>query len=137
VGFAIWPGRESEAAIIGFIRRLDMARGVDDWFWYCACKTQYASLVSEQHLVTVHTALISVLDHAIELGVEVDVQDETGYWETRDVAVLIDSVRNMNALIARFAGALSDAIEPAKVEAPIFEHPDFEHLEMDARRSRS
>ena len=38
----------------------------------------------------------------------------------------------MNRIMAHFAGALHDAISPEhSVQAAIFEHPDFEHLEME------
>ena len=93
------------------------------------CKTQYASVVSDDHLITCHTALVALLDHAIALGVDVEVLDETGYWESRDSAVLVESVHKMNQLVAKLAGGLSDAMD-GRVEASIFEHPRFEHLEM-------
>lgn len=46
---------------------------------------------------------------------------------------LLKRVHDMNRLVARFAGSLHDAISPAaKVEGAIFEHPGFEHLEIEA-----
>ncbi len=40
-------------------------------------------------------------------------------------------LRNWNAVIARFAGSLGDALwaEPGTLIAPIKDRPDFEHLE--------
>ncbi|MEP6766977.1 MAG: hypothetical protein ABJB66_21850, partial [Gemmatimonadaceae bacterium] len=59
------------------------------------------------------------------------VRDEAQYWETRDEAQLLASVRQMNRLVAGFAGRLSDALgEAHDVRAPIFDHPRFERLEM-------
>ena len=63
------------------------------------------------------------------------VRDETGFWESRDAQQLFDSVAGMNRLIARFAGRFSDAVRDAggdsrEVQGAIFEHPDFERLEM-------
>jgi hypothetical protein len=75
--------------------------------------------------------LVQLLDHAITLGIEVDVYDETHYWESRDSRRLIAEVHAMNRLVARVAGQLSDAMgEAQQVRAPIFEHPRFERLEM-------
>jgi hypothetical protein len=86
--------------------------------------------VSEEHLVTCHTALVSILDRAIEIGIDVIVHDETGYWESRDVNVLLESVRRMNRIVAAFAGKLSDGLSPLRVEGAIFAHPRFERIEM-------
>ena len=42
----------------------------------------------------------------------------------------------MNQLVARFAGAFSDTVtrhdtaHDVQMNAPIFHHPNFEHLEM-------
>ena len=131
VGFVVNPGRGSEVAPIGFLRGRDDAGTREEWYWHTCCKTQYASVVSEAHLVRCHTALVSILDHAIELGIDVVVRDETGYWESRDTAILVDSVRRMNHIVAMFAGKLSDDMPSVKIEAPIFEHPQFEHIEME------
>jgi hypothetical protein len=127
VGFIVLVGRGSEVAPFGFLRRHNEARTRDEWFWWTACKTQYASVVSEEHLVTCHTALVSILDRAIEIGIDVVVRDETGYWDSRDTTVLIESVREMNRIVAALAGKLSDIVD---VKAPIFEHPRFERIEM-------
>ena len=57
--------------------------------------------------------------------------DETGFWESRDTAVLVASVRRMNHIIAACAGKLSDEMPTLKVDASIFEHPEFEWIEME------
>jgi hypothetical protein len=108
----------------------------EEWFWWCGCKTQYASLISDDHLVTVHTSLVAILDYAIELGFDVVVRDETGYWESRSAQALIAEVHKMNRIVAKLAGALGDALGDAlghdhSLQAPIFEHRQFEHLEME------
>jgi len=131
VGFVVAPGRRCEPAPIGFLKRRDQAGTLEEWYWHTCCKTQYASVVSEEHLVTCHTALVSILDYAIEIGVGVVVRDETGYWESRDASVLIASVREMNRIVAAFAGAMRDAM-PSRlgVGGAILEHPRFEWVEM-------
>jgi hypothetical protein len=131
IGFTVDPGRGSETATFGLMNRRAEIGGDEEWFWWCACKTQYVSVVSDAHLVTVHTSLVAILDAALELGFDVVVRDETGYWESRSASVLLESVAKMNRLIAKFAGALSDAIgNEHSVAAPIFEHRAFERLEM-------
>jgi len=131
IGFRIDPGEGAETATFGLLRRRAEVGDHEEWYWWCACKTQYASVVSEEHFVRVHTGLVALLDVAVELGFVVDVRDEGGYWESRSEEVLVESVRKMNRLIAKFGGALSDALgEEHKIEAPIFEHRRFERLEM-------
>src|SRR5262249_28971131 len=94
----------------------------EEWYWWCACKTQYASVVSDEHFVKVHTGLVAMLDAAIELGFVVDVIDEGGYWESRSKEVLVASVTRMNQLIARLGGTLSDALGNAKKHEALILH---------------
>ena len=76
-------------------------------------------------------AIIALLDEAVRLGFEVEVGDEGNYWDTRDVEQLRRHVQDTSHIIARFAGALHDAVgQEHKVESPIFERKDFERLEM-------
>lgn len=130
MGFFVSPGEWSETASFFLMRRLDATGANAEWFWYCCCKTQYASNVSEAHFVNCHTLLVKVLDYAITCGIEVVVEDEGHYWETRDEALLLTHVQKMNTLLAAFAGQLSDEFDdPDSVQAPIFD-PRFERLEM-------
>jgi hypothetical protein len=130
-GFVVALGKGSEPAPVGFLRGRNDTGTRDEWYWHACVKTQYASVVSEEHLIAVHTALIAILDYAIEIGVDVVVRDETGYWPSRDVPTLLESVRKMNRIVAAFAGRVSDDISGHPVGSPIFAHPDFEHLEME------
>lgn len=131
-GFLVHPGTGCETATFGFLARAAPDGSDQEWFWYCACKTQYAAVESDAHLVFCHTSLVALLDYAIALGIDVVVRDETHYWETRSTDRLVEEVRAMNRIIASFAGALSDAMGDAHtLEAPIFKHPEFERLEME------
>lgn len=138
--FLVAPGRRCEPAVFGFIAPGSRAKYEDseddlspgEWFWSGACKTQYASVISNDHLIKCHVGLVRVLEFAASLGIGVSVEDETGYWEHRSTAKLIAAVDDMNRIIARLAGALSDRMgEQHDLQAPIFEHSEFEHLEMD------
>ena len=135
-GFTIYPGRRCEGAVFGFLHRAEPDGSNSEWFWHHCCKTQYASVVSWEHLIRCHTSLAALLDYAIERGIGVVVRDETHYWETRDTATLIAEVENMNRIVAALAGQLSDAIERTGLAtgAPIFDHPEFEHLEVQKKR---
>lgn len=131
-GFMVAPGDGCEAATFGFLRRTDEDGANPEWHWRCSCKTQYASVTSDEHFVKCHKSIVAFLDHAISLGVEVEVFDEGEYWETRDEQVLIAEVKKMNRIVAALAGRLSDAIgDEHDVQAEIFRHPEFEHLEVE------
>jgi hypothetical protein len=142
VGFAVHPGQYCEGATFGLAwvppededgNRLHNEPHV--WHWHALCKTQYASVVSDEHLIHCHTTLVALLEDAIRLGFDVTVRDETHYWETRDTDVLLAEVREMNRIVARIAGALHDAVgDRAHAEGAIFEHPEFEELESDGGR---
>ena len=131
-GFSVIPGNGCESAAFAFMPRADQSGKHGDWFWYSSCKTQYASVISDAHLVACHGGLVKVLDHAIALGVSVVVRDETRYWDTRDEQRLITEVHNMNRIVAALAGKVSDhaGVANGRVQAPIFGHPRFERLEM-------
>jgi len=137
--FFLFPGDGSEPAALGLVSPTtwgqpdaDRADLQGSWYWYGHCKTQYASRVSEEHLVQCHVVVVKALEAASRLGATLEVHDETGYWETRSVERLLQSVRHMNRIVARFAGAFHDAVGGKhSVESPIFEDPDFERLESE------
>jgi hypothetical protein len=139
VAFYMYPGEGSEAAAFGFVRPFltapltsaERAEESTNWFWHYCCKTQYASQVSDEHLVRCHLALVHVLEEAERLGIAITVRDETHYWETRSTDRLIGEVRNMNRIVARIAGAFHDAAPEADPRSPVFEDPDFERLETE------
>lgn len=146
--FVVYAGEGMESAAFGLVRPLLTERpehiepdaAVENWrhwYWQSFCKTQYASAVSEEHFLSCHRMVIAVLDEAKRIGFDVTVHDEGLYWETRDAELLLTEVRNANRIIAQFAGALHDAIAPEhRIEAEIFAHPEFEHLEMEALERR-
>jgi hypothetical protein len=131
-GFSVLPGDGCETAMIAFMARADAVGHYTDWFWYGWCKTQYASVFGDRHLVACHTRLVKLLDHASQMGVSLVARDETHYWETRDAVRLIAEVNAMNRTVAKLAGQLGDlsALADGQLRAPIFQHPRFERLEM-------
>ena len=137
VGFAVNAGDHCETATFGvaWVPRSDedgnRLRGDPYiWHWHAVPKTQYASVLGDNHLIRCHTSLVALLDKAAELGFDVTVRDETHYWETRDTNVLLSEVREMNRIVAQIAGNFHDALcEHGQVGGAIFDHPEFEELE--------
>lgn len=134
-GFGIAVGRGSEPAALG-VARLSWPSGEPSpWWWHCCCKTQYASVHGDDHLLHCHRTLVAALETAQSLGFGIEVRDETGYWESRDPRQLVRAVAHMNGLVARLAGKFTDAVRDAGadshgIQGEIFKHPDFERLEM-------
>jgi hypothetical protein len=94
-------------------------------------KTQYASLQGTEHFLKCHRAVIDLLLICDKLGVTLTIKDEGDYWPGRNEAKLLAEVGQMNQLVAALGGALKDAADeggPA-IEAPIFQHGQFELLE--------
>lgn len=145
VGFRVQPGKGTETAEIRLGRFPAMlggrqTRAHDRWHGSAFCKTQYASVHSTDYFVQVHVALISLFDHARELGFDTEVRDDSGFADHRDPAQLIESVDQMNRLVAAFTGAFKDAMDTdgkgGTIKAAIFEHPRFEYLEAEGRSQR-
>jgi hypothetical protein len=102
--------------------------------WQSFCKTQYAGnpdLGGEANFLRAHLSLIELLDQINASGARVRICDDSNYAQHRNVNRLLQSLRDWDAIVARFAGHLSDAFgdEAGAVVAPIKQRPDFEHLE--------
>jgi len=59
-GFGVYPGKRCEGATFGFVKRAEVNGGSPEWFWHHCCKTQYASVVSHEHLIKCHTSLVAL-----------------------------------------------------------------------------
>jgi hypothetical protein len=102
--------------------------------WQSFCKTQYAAnpkLGGEANFLRAHLSLIELIDQIETQGFEVHVHDDSEYAEHRDVDRLLATLREWDAIVANFAGKLSDALgdNAGSIIAPIKDRPDFEHLE--------
>jgi hypothetical protein len=102
--------------------------------WHSFCKTQYAgnpNLGGEANFLKAHLSLIELLDQIGKAGVKVRINDDTRYAKHRDVNRLLRSLREWDAVIAKFVGQFSDVLgaDLGTIVAPIKERPDFEHLE--------
>jgi hypothetical protein len=102
--------------------------------WHSFCKTQYAGnpkLGGEANFLKAHLSLIELLDQIQATGVNARIRDDSRYAKHRDVDRLLRSLRDWDAIVAKFVGNLDDALgeESGSLMAPIKERADFEHLE--------
>ena len=102
--------------------------------WHSCCKTQYAGnpkFGGEANFLKAHLSLIELLDQIQSAGVHVRIRDDSRYAKHRDVDRLLRSLRDWDAIVARFTGVIQDKLggEFGAIMAPIKERPDFEHLE--------
>lgn len=152
VGFSTWPGEGCEEANIGLCRfpktvmvankwsrknhRLPV--GDSKWSWHSFCKTQYSNSPEcggIENFLRCHLSVVAMLDAAKKLGFAVECNDESGYWEKRDLKALVKEIGQWDAFIAAFGGALKDATEETglTLEAPITQRKDFEKLEAEGQ----
>lgn len=132
VGLAVYPGVVNITdPRTGRARRL--RTGLKGWCWRSFCKTQYASQHGGEHFLRCHLSVIRMLDHARELGILAEVNDEGGFWERRDIKSLVEQVGQWNQGMAALVGQLKDMFG-GDIEAPITKFPDFERLEAKGRK---
>ena len=105
------------------------------WRVHGFSKTQYASLHGWEHFRRCHTAVVDLLAGMRRLGLQIEINDEGGFWPGRSFAALRRNLDEMNGLVAAAAGALKDSDEAAngqsRVQSPIFAHRHFERLEAE------
>jgi hypothetical protein len=105
-----------------------------EWQFSWFCKTQFAGKHGPAHFVRCHKSVISLLDFSRKAGLEVTVKDEAGYWEKRDEAELMETLRRSEAMLAAFGGLLKDMTAKTRdreIKSPIFDYANFEHLEHE------
>lgn len=72
------------------------------WTGHAFTKTQYASLPEYggvTNFLRCHLLVIAALDAAKAVGFEIEVDDEGGYWDDRDVQALVRQIGDWNAFI--------------------------------------
>lgn len=144
IAFSTWPGEGSEAANFGFSLFpgfIDQRNGkrlatkLRGWQWSSFCKTQYASnprFGGVPNFVRSHLLVVKVLDFIQHTGLaNVEVSDESNYWEQRDLKALVQTVGEWNELIAGFTNEIQQAAQDngQAIEAAITQFPNVEHLE--------
>jgi hypothetical protein len=78
-----------------------------------------------------HRRVLDAVAFWRELGAELQLIDEGGYWETRSETALRAKLDEYDRLVAAFGGALKDS--GAKVDGAIFSDPRFEQLEAEGQ----
>ncbi len=146
IALSTFPGEGCEQANFGLclypgtieVRNGKRIRtGLKGWSWNSFCKTQYASnqdCGGMENFLRCHLSVIRLLDHAKELTILDEVNDESDFWEQRDVPALAREVGEWNQMIAGFSGQLKDWFGDS-LESEIAKFPDFEHLEAKGRKS--
>ena len=147
IGFSMYPGNGCEECNVGLSHfpktvivsnqqtgknyRLPIADG-GGWKWHSFCKTQFANEHGLEHFLRCHLSVIAMLDTAKRIGFKVTVNDESNYFEKRDVHSLVKAIGSWDEMLAGFGGALKDAAGGTgmTIESPIFARKDFEVLEM-------
>jgi hypothetical protein len=82
-----------------------------------------------QNFLRCHLGVVKILDFIKVTGLaKIEVSDEGGYWEQRDVKALVQEVGKWNEFIAGFTGELREMVGP-ELESAITGFPNFEHLE--------
>lgn len=147
VAFTTWSGDGCEAANFGLSRypatleieergrTRRLPTNLSGWRWSSFCKTQYASdpdCGGLENFLRCHLCVVKLLD-TIQAGglVAVDVSDEGGYWQDRNIEALASEVGDWNEFIAAFSGAIKDAAgkNGVTIESAIAGFPNFERLE--------
>lgn len=148
LAFSTWPGEGCEQANFGFCnypafittptptgRQRRLATKLDGWRWSSFCKTQYASdprCGGVPNFLRCHLCVVKMLDFLHQSGlVEVEVKDEGGYWEGRNLEKLAREVGDWNEHIAGLVSMFrsSAGAEGKTTDAPITQFANFEHLE--------
>jgi len=146
IGFSAWPGEGCEEANFGMCRfpeRVEVkgedglphsvSLGKPGWSWRSFCKTQYANdprLGGFGNFLRCHLGMIAALDAAKELGFQVKVNDEGGFWKSRKVDKLAKALGEYDALVAGIGLQLGDLGFNKEVRSALDGRPDRERLEL-------
>ncbi len=109
VRLSLWAGEGCESTNLTLARYAAEA----GWSGRGFTKTQYAT-----HFVESHLLVIAALDACRSAGILKDVEDEGGFWETRDMTTLAGNINANTAMIRRVHEQLRCALGN-RVESPI------------------
>jgi hypothetical protein len=139
IAFEASPGEGCQTTTFGLALHRDFDTN-NDWSLTSFCKTQYASNPEYgglENFLQCHLKVVAMLDAAQNLGIQCEVSDCGGYWETRDRSVLISALNDSNFFVAAVMGSVKDGVDKSTsmtVEAPIMEYPNFEYLEAEGQK---
>ena len=107
----IWPGEGCEPLTLGLCRKYELVQGppkgrrrlflphyVPAGWWLAAwCKTGYAAEHGLEHFVQCHERVVQLLELWRGAGVRLRVQDEGGFWQTRDRHALAAQIGDLES----------------------------------------
>jgi len=98
--FMVWPGEGCESADLNFFKKRK--------YWRCEsfCKTQFAT-----EFVKCHLLIITLFDIMKQEGFIVKVNDEGGYWRTRNLNVLAKNINEYTGLLQSISGVLGKMLK--------------------------
>jgi len=105
--------------------------------WSSFCKTQYANdprVGGWANFQRAHLSVLAILEHMQQIGFKVKINDESDFWEHRDLEALAKTIGEWDAMIAGMAGVTKDTAEAngQSLDSPMLGRPDFEKLEVQA-----
>jgi len=105
--------------------------------WSSFCKTQYANdprVGGWNNFQYAHLSVLAVLEYMQQIGFTVHVNDESDFWQNRDLAALAKTIGEWDAMIAGMAGIFKDTAEANGhgFDSSMLGRADFERLEMQA-----
>ena len=98
ISLELWPGEGCESCDITFYKKDGVFRASE------FCKTQYAA-----HFVRCHTLVVAMLDIMAELGFDLKVDDEGGFYESRDMKILAKNLDDYNIIVKSIGGMIKAA----------------------------
>lgn len=102
------------------------------WTFGGFTKTIYASEYGVANFVTAHLTVVAILEFAQSLGLEVDVRDESDYWEHRDINELVRQGAADLAMLAA-VNRIFKNVAGSEVESSVSSMPNLEELEEQGR----
>jgi hypothetical protein len=103
--------------------------------WRCKCETLNAMLPQLggwDNFFKQHTTALKLIEAVEKLGLEPEVWDQGGYWETLNPDLLREELERSAAITAHTIGHLKDRLNDdpdLAEEMPLLKHPQFERLE--------
>ena len=138
-GLALFSGTAFKADLEDILHGREHVIPPAHGVWSSFCSTQYANdprVGGWANFQRAHLSVLAVLEHLQRIGFTVHVRDESGFWESRDLAALATTVGQWDAVIAGMAGIFKDMAEAdgRGFDSAVLGRPDFEHLEAQAMK---
>jgi len=111
---AVLTGSQFKAELEDIVHGKEHVVPAEQGAWSSFCKTEYASRPDRggwANFQRAHLSVVAILEHMQHIGFSVEVSDEGGFWETRDLAVLARHVGQEDVLAAEQGEVFQKVIE--------------------------